>query len=287
MANKDKEVDDIFKDFKFKDDEESSHHEVKKQAQKDFNKGKFGGSEEKYQEEIDDLKEEMEELKEQVKGSKGKHKAKHIHHEPRVKHFSKTKSVPPERVVLIGIIVVLAAFIVIDLSFFDHVSKVRKTTDKETAGIVVVNESEQNETVEEEVIEEVVEEETEAEEEALSGKITFKIDEINKKVRADLGEDKGEISSITFTIDNGKNEVLTPVVEVYIYDSESEEVYETKWRGHYTYLKGIGEGEEHTATISITPKIFSDLDLKKHIRLTLNDTEDGFITAVNDDISIS
>ncbi len=291
------DVGDIFNDFKY-DDGEHSHDDVKKRAQKEFDKGGMKYVDDfDYRGEIRDLRRQVRELKDVVegphKGSKRKPEPKHHEHS----HFKQKDNVftgplsTLERGVLIGIIVLLAGFIVIDLSFCFHCGS--KATS-ENIPIEVggnVNGSDQNETEEvEEGAEEVIEEEPEPvvdEEPELSGDITLKIDNIDKKLRDDLGEDKGEISSITFTIDNGKNDVLTPVVEVFIYDDESKDDYETKRRGHYTYAIGIAEGKTHTGTISVTPKIFADLDLVKHIRLTLNDTEGGYITAVNDEITIS
>ena len=92
---------------------------------------------------------------------------------------------------------------------------------------------------------------------------------------------------IVFTIDNGKNKVLTPYVEVFAYDEENKDPYETRKRGEYTYMMGIKPGDTHTGSIDLVPRTWANLDLKKNIRLTLNDTEDGFITAAYEEIFIS
>src|SRR3989344_9193555 len=78
-----------------------------------------------------------------------------------------------------------------------------------------------------------------------------------------------------------------PVVDMYIYDSEMDKSWETRSRGQYTYPVGIKPGDKQKGSISVVPKTFRNLDLKKNIRLALNDTESGFITAVNDAIFIS
>ena len=65
-------------------------------------------------------------------------------------------------------------------------------------------------------------------------------------------------------------------------------VWETsKVRGQWTYNGGITPGYEQTGTVDITPKRFRNLYLEKHIRLTLNDTDGGFIKAVRKDFTIS
>ena len=118
----------------------------------------------------------------------------------------------------------------------------------------------------------------------LSGKITLTISRIDSKKDDD---DLGEISEITFTIDNGKNAVLYPVVNVYAYDTENKNDYETKSRGEYTFSPGIASGARHTASISLTPKKWINLNLDKNIRLTLDDADGDLITAVNKVVTIS
>ena len=66
-----------------------------------------------------------------------------------------------------------------------------------------------------------------------------------------------------------------------------DELWETKSRGIYTFPGGITAGSTHTGTITISPKSFIDLDIKKDIRLTLNDTKSGFIKGVNQKVAIS
>ena len=76
------------------------------------------------------------------------------------------------------------------------------------------------------------------------------------------------------------------MADVYIYDDEIAEDWETKSRGQYKYDSGIKPGESKTGIISVTPKSFRNLNLEKHVRLALNDTDTGFITAVNKEIMI-
>ena len=125
---------------------------------------------------------------------------------------------------------------------------------------------------------------TTLEEEELPGAIAISIDKIYTAV---TGDDLGEISKVVFTIDNGKDKVLKPIVNVYAWDEENKDPYETRSRGEYTYISGINPGDKHTGSIDLVPKTWVNLDLEKNIRLTLNDTEDGFITAVNQQIFIS
>ncbi|MBL7054155.1 hypothetical protein ISS05_00160 [Candidatus Woesearchaeota archaeon] len=295
----DEKVDDIFKDFNFGDDENYSPDEMKKKAQREFDRQKFDEPEERSsRDEIKELKEQMSELREHIK-FKGEMKerppvkdfSKHINPEPRF-NFNKPRGTP-ERPILIGLIIFLSIFIIVDLSFYEHISKSSEAKgEDELRGIVIseLNESEENNTgeVKEEVAEKAIEEKNETvekEEVNLSGKITLSIDKIYDE--AIEGDNKGKISEIVFTIDNGKNYTLKPFVNVYIYDSESEDVYETRSRGDWTYSSGIESGTKKTGRISLTPQTYYDLDLERHIRIVLNDTNKGFITSLNKDITIS
>ena len=125
------------------------------------------------------------------------------------------------------------------------------------------------------VAEEVVEEEV----------IKLTIDKVYTEIY-DENKDLGSIYKITFTINNGKNKVLTPILNVYSYDSQLDESWETKSRGTYTG-SSINPGGKQSGTIELSPKTFRNLNLKKSIRLTLDSTEEGFITAVNEKITIS
>jgi len=118
---------------------------------------------------------------------------------------------------------------------------------------------------------------------SLSGQVELTIDKIFTEKK---DNEIGYITKVVFTINNGKNKVLFPVVNVYAYDSDMDEEWQTRSRGQYMYTAGIGPGGKHTASIDLSPRTFRNLNLKKNIRLALNDAEDGFITVVNDAIII-
>jgi len=119
----------------------------------------------------------------------------------------------------------------------------------------------------------------------LSGKIAFVIDKIYTEV-SDTDSDLGYITKVVFTIDNGKDKALNPILHVFAYDSELDESWETRSRGKYTGTS-IKSGDEFTGTIDLSPKSFRNLDIKKTIRLTLNDTKAGFIKGINKEVTIS
>lgn len=277
----DEEIDDIFKDFKFPEDEEPSHREVKKKVQKEFNQQKFEEHEDKFY--IQGVKEP----RVSAKWPKGAFK----HTEDYPDSRQKTKYPAPglgvlERGVFIGIIVLLIAFIVFDLSFFDHVSKVSETTEQGAVGMVIneVNESE-NKTVEEEVIEEenkTVEEET-TEEKSLSGTVGIKIDKINK---IKVSNDTGYITTVFFTIKNEKSETLKPVVRVYAYDSKLEDSWGNRSRGIFNYTAGIPSGSEQSGSIGLSPKTFKALDIIKTVILKLSDENDNIIASDTEKVYI-
>ncbi len=198
-----------------------------------------------------------------------------------------------ERFAYIAVIVVLVAYIGIDLGFY-HGSN---TAKEETVTAAAVNmganktinkTSESAENASEEMQQESAGNQTAeetSEEKKLSGKITLSLDEVDAEVN-DADSDLGQINGVDFTIENGKDKDLNPVLDVYAYDSKVDPSWETTSRGQY---KGdaIKPGDKYSGSISLVPKTFRNLDIKKSIRLTLNDTEDGFITAVNEQVSIS
>ena len=198
-------------------------------------------------------------------------------------HPANRHSTNLERIAYIAVIVVLVAFITIDLSFY-HGKNVSVETDQTITATTTAKVENITEETTEELLEEVVEEPVE-EEKVLSGKITFTIDKVYTEV-PDEDRDFGYISKVVFTIDNGKDKVLKPVVDVYVYDSELHGSWETKSRGQYTGI-AIKPGDKQTGSIDLYPKTFANLDLEKNLRLVLNNNEDGSITAVNDKIIIS
>jgi len=184
-----------------------------------------------------------------------------------------------ERVAYIGVIIILVGFITIDLSFF-HFGGNSEVEDRVITAAVVKVENKTNESVGS--VEETVEE---VEKKKLSGRIGFVIDKIYTDV-SDKDSDLGYINKIVFTIENGKDKVLMPVIDVFAYDSELDESWEIRSRGQYKGI-AIESGEKQTGSVSVSPKSFRNLDLEKNIRLTLNGTTVGFITAINTKVVIS
>ena len=154
---------------------------------------------------------------------------------------------------------------------------------------VVEEEVETEEIVEEQIEEEVIEPDEEIvveEEKILSGKITLTLDKVYSEV-VDEDKDLGYITKVVFTIDNGKDKVLTPKVNVFAYDENLEESWKVRSRGEHTYAIGIKPGDKYTGTLSLVPKTFRNLDLEKIVRIELNDSEDGFIAAKSEVVIIS
>mgnify|MGYP001363186086 CR=1 FL=1 len=264
-------TDDVFNDFEQK--VEGKHKDVEN-PKKEISEDEL--LKRKHQEQKQVLKEKQ---KEEMRAIEER-KKKHLPKEEKLKSFATT-----ERIAFLAIILVLIAYIVIDLSFY-HGDKNSLSEDSITVSVVgEVNESVEAEEVkataeEKETVEEVIEEKE------YSGVVKFTISKVHTSVSEDQ-DDLGYIERITFVIENDQDKVLTPVVKAYIYDSEMDELWETKSRGIYTFPGGITAGSTHTGTITISPKSFIDLDIKKDIRLTLNDTKSGFIKGVNQKVAIS
>ena len=303
----DEETDDIFKDFKFEDSNEPSHDEVKKKAQQDFNKSSFTEPEEKdHSEEIRELKQQVRELKEHVRKPKGeatfqkekKHEIKHAEYDSKpkhtIKHFDTKPDFSPkiapsslERKFFVGVIIILLAFIAIDLTFY-HGSK---TTDDKLSTTGVGAAISENKTVK--AAAEVVNETAEAEKEEnktaetgnkttekkLSGNIGLIINKIHSIKEND---NKGYINKVTFTIKNGKSKTLYPTVRVYAYDKNYGEEYMNKSRGDFTYPIGIVPGGEQAGSVDLYPRTFADMGIIKTVVLKLFDEDDEIIDSVQD-----
>ncbi len=205
-----------------------------------------------------------------------------------------------ERIGYIAVILVLVAYIGIDLGFYHGnpdtgieaaatgaavklEEKVNTSTEANATNKTnekIANESKE---LEKEEKAEEPQEKTVAEEKKLSGIVTLTIDKIYSQA---VSNDTGYIIKVDFTINNGKDKTLKPLLDVYAFDSKLDEIWETKSRGQY---KGnaIEPGSKQTGSIALVPKTFSNIKLEKTIRLALNDTKDGFITAVNEQVSIS
>lgn len=286
------DVDDIFKDF-----------EYKVANKKEAPKSSFASKLIPRQSSEEELLEEKYQKEKELLEKKRKEEAKRNKEAELRENIMRQKSMPSkpvkkttvnvERIGYLAIIIVLIAYIVIDLSFYHGGKSDEAKKNQAVAPAIIVpnatieqnksNESNESKTVVEEKKEEKKEEPVVPaanEGTKLSGKITLKISNIATEISESLN-DTGYINSVTFTIENGKDKILTPFVEVFAYDDTNKEDYETKSRGHYIYKIGINPGDKHTGSIDLSPKTFKNLDLEKHIRLVLNDTKDGYIDAVN------
>jgi len=277
----DDDVDDIFKDFEHKVEGKGETSHVRKNEIHNSHEKKINEEENlksKFEKEQQILKHKYKKEKEAIEDRKKKEVPKHgeAHHK---------KNLNIERVAFIAVILVLIVYIVIDLSS-NHGNKSIEEEDQTTTDVAVEQEDESKQT--EEVMEEVVEEEPEEvveEEKVLSGKIKIVIDKVDAEV-VDDDKDIGHISKITFTINNGKEKSFNPVVNVYAFDTVLDESWETRSRGKYTGA-AIKSGEKQSGFIDLSPKTFKNLDIKKSIRLSLDDSDDGFITSANMDVTIS
>ncbi|MBI2208570.1 hypothetical protein HYU50_03665 [Candidatus Woesearchaeota archaeon] len=257
----DPEVDDIFKDFEYKVKGKKETKEAPKQPVRQF---------------VDDEEEEK----------------------PK-KQPVKYERLPPkrlpnyEKIAYIAIILVLVAYTAIDWMYYhnednnsENASKIsvkvatnateaNKTAAAKNETVAIVNKSaekEENETVKEEG-------------KQLSGIVTLTIDKIYTSLSKSIN-DTGYIDKIDFTIDNGKDKALKPRVDVYAYDKEIEESWQTRSRGVYLGT-AIEPGGMYAGSISLSPKTFKNLNINKNVRLNLNDTDTGFIAAVNEEVVIS
>lgn len=268
--------DDVFKDFEEKIEGKSEKHSVDKEHE--FKHPRKVDEKEhlkkKYQEEKEALKEKYSKEMQRVK-SKETHES------------LKSGKLPSgigkiERITYIVIIALLIIYLIVDISFL-HESNESEEIVKEEIKVEVV---EDEESTEKEGIVEEEKNETVEEKEKYSGFITLTMDKIHYEKDSE-DDDKGYITKVDFTIDNGKKDVLSPVINVYIYDDKLHQSWETRSRGQYSYPIGIKIGNVQKGSVDISPKTFRNLNLEKHIRLALNDTKDGFLLAANDDVVIS
>ncbi len=295
-------VDDIFKDFEYK-------VAGKKEAPKSpfapqMTPKKLSGDEELLEEKHrreQELLEEKYDKEKELLDEKRKEGSKRKKEAELRENILRQKSAPSKpanksgvnagKIGYLAVILVLVAYIVIDLSFY-HGEKSIGEKNQSIASAVAPNatleQNKSNESKEVKAAEEKKEEPAApaaAEEKKLSGKVILKIDSIGTEVSKTIN-DTGYINTVTFTIDNGKDKILTPILDVYAYDSKLDVSWETKSRGQYKGI-GIKPGDKYTGSISLTPRTFSDLKLERTVRLSLNDTKDGFITAVNEKALIS
>lgn len=215
------------------------------------------------------------------------------------KQFVKQERLPPkqmpnyEKIAYIAIILVLAAYAAIDWMNYhngdnagESVKKISvKAANNATEGNKTVTVKNETAAIVDKSAEKAKNETVKAGEKQLSGAITLTIGKVYTSLSKSIN-DTGYIDKVDFTIDNGKDKVLKPLVSLYAYDAELDKIWETRSRGNYLGT-AIEPGGMYTGSISLSPKTFKDLNINKNIRLSLNDTDTGFITAVNKEIIIS
>ncbi|MBI2523354.1 hypothetical protein HYW19_03120 [Candidatus Woesearchaeota archaeon] len=269
----DSDINDIFKDYEYKVTGKKAAPEIRREPVRQL--------------------EEENEVKEKYRKAESKLREKKPKETGRNDKAPLGNIVNRERLIYIGIIIVLVAYI--GFGFFQgnddieeeqtltaaavNMQSANKTINKSTESSENASEETQEESTGNETAEETVEDDK------LSGKIVLTLDKVDAEV-VDVDGDLGQISKVKFTIENSKDKDLNPIVDVYAYDSKIDPNWEVTSRGQY---KGsaIKAGDKYSGSISLVPKTFRKLNITKSIRLSLNDTEDGFITAVNKEISIS
>ena len=276
----DSDINDIFKDYEYKVAGKKAAPEIRREPVRQL--------------------EEEDEVKEKYRKAESKLREKKPKETGRNDKAPLGNIANHERLIYIGIIIVLVAYI--GLGFFQGNDDAE---EEQTVTAAAVNMQSANKTINksiehadksadssenasEDVQGKIDDNETKAEnaeEEKLSGKIVLTLDKVDVEV-VNADSDSGQINKVTFTIENDKDKDLNPIVDVYAYDSKIDPSWEITSRGQY---KGaiIKAGDKYSGSISLVPKTFRNLDIKKNIRLALNDTEDGFITVVNEQISIS
>jgi len=302
MANHD--VDDVFSDFgdkvSGKKEKPESKREIHKKENKEIKKKELSKKEillQNFKSEksaIDDRhKQEADALKE--KFSKERKVLEQEDIKKALKEGTLKFGLPKfERIVYIAVIAILIISIIAYAAFFrgngseSTAEDIPEEPEVNDTSIVVNDTKKVEEVKEVEVVEEKKEPEKEdvKEEVKYSGLVTLSIDEIHTKI-VDKDGDLGYVSKVDYTINNDKDKVLIPVMNVFAYDSELDPVWETKSRGQTTYNIGINPGKKYSGSIDLVPKTFKNLDIKKSIRLALNGTKVGFIDAVNTEILIS
>src|SRR3989338_905716 len=238
----DSDINDIFKDYEYKVTGKKGVPEARREPVRQL-------------EEEDEVKERYRKAENSLKEKKAKDTRNDRAPSKSVANY--------ERFAYVAVIVVLIAYIGIDLGFY-HDSNAAK---EETVTAAAVNMQSANKTLNKSAesagnASKVVKGETAgnktgeklAEDKKLSGKIMLRLDEIDSEM-VDADGDLGQINKVVFTIENGKDKDLNPVVDVYAYDSEIDPSWEITSRGQY---RGdtIKAGDKYSGSISLIPKTF-------------------------------
>ena len=119
---------------------------------------------------------------------------------------------------------------------------------------------------------------------SLSGEIKITVDSIDKEK---IEDNLAKINRVTFTIENGKSKPIAPIVNLYIFDSNTIEAWSTTSRGEFISGQEIPSGAKQTGIIEPTTKMYSDLNLQKTLILKLNNTLDSELVTATKDFSIN
>ena len=117
----------------------------------------------------------------------------------------------------------------------------------------------------------------------LSGIVSLTIGEINKEK---VGDDLAYINSVTFTVENGKDKAIFPLVRVMAFDTKIEKEWSTLSRGEHKFVDGIKPGDKQSAVIGLTPRAFSNLELQKSVILILDEGANLPLITVRSDFLI-
>lgn len=289
MKNTDNE--DVFADFEQK---------VKGKKEKELKESKEPKKEQKKQEEKLSEKEIlMKKFEAEKKALRQKYDSEMKVLEEKESKEAREKETPKpkntERIIYLSVIVVLLGMLVYFFFFNNNSGESAEKSTEETIIEEINDTSEENATLGTELKKEPPKNESakteekkedKKEEKQVSGKVTLTIDKVHYE-KSDADGNLSYITQVDFTIINDRNKVLSPVLDVFIFDDETKESWEFRSRGKYTYPIGIKSGAKHSDSITVTPKTFRNPELEKKIRLALNDTGSGFITAINDAITIS
>tara|TARA_Y100000310_G_C20699785_1_gene828627 strand:+ start:5413 stop:6168 length:756 start_codon:yes stop_codon:yes gene_type:complete len=208
----------------------------------------------------------------------------------------KVSSKTIERALFIGVIVVMALFITYDRVAVHPklaeggdsggiTSLVTENIDAEveelSASTTVAEEETTTTTVEEETTTTTIETTTTTVPADLSGDVTIDLIDMDIDKNSDS---VAKFNSVTFTIVNGLDESIQPVVDVFAFDDVMTDDWQTRSRGTYNEDQSVelDPGEEHSGSIILSPKTFSNLDEVKTVILKAVYGEDNTVVTARD-----
>ena len=198
-----------------------------------------------------------------------------------------------QKIILVGIIILLLAFIGYDRLFVhpklseagEGITSLVTDVDKQEDSTTTTTVSDETTTTT--VIEETTTTTTTVPEEVitLSGNVALSLVDIKTEKTSNT---TGQIQSITFTIENGLETSIIPVVNVFAYDDEIINEWEEISRGEYNSEESIeiDSGKNQTGSILLSPKSIADPDLIKTVVLKLKYSDDADEIRISSKIKI-